>query len=105
MSETPALVNQVLYCGSVLSAPQELRGKDKASEAALLVNKLKTLVSTLLNGRSIQGRFAAVVLVKAIIDVGGWECLRSSEPWVRGLLSILQVRLSQRGFFYLLSWT
>lgn len=54
------------------------------------VHKLKTQVNTLLTGKSNNGRFTAVVLIKAIVDVGGWECLRLSEPWVRGLLSVIQ---------------
>lgn len=48
-------------------------------------------MTSLLNGRSCEGRFAAIGLVKAIIDVGGWEMLRTSDTWVRGLLSIVQV--------------
>jgi hypothetical protein len=57
----------------------------------MLVHKLKTSITTLLNGRSREGRFAAIGLVKAAVDVGGWETLRDSEAWVRGLLSIVQV--------------
>lgn len=76
-----------------MSAPQEQKPKDDASEGSLLVHKLKTNVSTLLNGRSREGRFAAIGLIKAMVDVGGWEVLRGSEPWVRGLLSIVQVCL------------
>jgi pre-rRNA-processing protein RIX1 len=78
----------------VLSAPHEAKTKDNRSEAALQVHKLKTQINSLLNGKSHNGRFAAVVLIKAVVDVGGWECLRLSEPWVRGLLSIIQVRFS-----------
>lgn len=57
----------------------------------MLVHKLKTIITTLLNGKSAAGRFTGVTLVKAVVDVGGWECLRESGPWVRSLLSILQV--------------
>lgn len=58
----------------------------------MLVHKLKTSITTHLNGRSREGRFAAIGLIKAAVDVGGWETLRGSEAWVRGLLSIVQVR-------------
>ncbi len=34
----------------------------------------------------------AVVLIKAVVEVGGWEVLQGSEPWVRGLLAVLGVR-------------
>lgn len=87
----PVLVSHVLRCGGPLSAVPEPKAKDKASEAPILVHKLRTHITTLLTGRSASGRFAAVCLVKAVIDVGGWESLRASEPWIRGLISILQV--------------
>ncbi|KAH8880714.1 hypothetical protein GQ53DRAFT_523339 [Thozetella sp. PMI_491] len=86
----PVLVAHVLRCGVPLSAPHEAKSKDKSSEASVLIHKLKTQINTLLHGRTPAGRFAAAVLVKAIVDVGGWECLRVSEPWVRGLFSVLQ---------------
>ena len=86
------LVNHVRRCGEALSASTELKSKVKTDETTMLAHRLKTQIGTLLNGKNPHGRFAAVVLVKAVVDVGGWECLRTSEPWVRGLLSILQVR-------------
>lgn len=89
----PTLINHVIRCFGPLSAPHDLKPKDGSSpEAATLVHKFKIHISSLLNGRSPGGRFAAVILVKAVIDVGGWECLRVSEPWVRGLISMLRVR-------------
>ncbi|PKS10204.1 hypothetical protein jhhlp_001954 [Lomentospora prolificans] len=84
------LTNHVLQCAEALSAPQDSKLRDNASEAAVLVHKLKTALKTLLNDRDHRRRFTGVVLVKAVIDVGGWECLRSSEPWVRGLIAVLQ---------------
>ncbi len=87
----PVLVHRVLRCGGPLSAPSEPKGKGSASDAANLVQQLKTKINTLLHGKTAQGRFAGMALAKAVIDVGGWECLRTTEPWVRGLLSILQV--------------
>jgi pre-rRNA-processing protein RIX1 len=87
----PILLKDTLRCQELLSAPQDAKGGQSASEIAVLVHKLKTQVLALLNGRSAQGRFAGAALAKAIIEVGGWECLRSSEPWVRAMLSIIQV--------------
>ncbi|KAL2019658.1 hypothetical protein VTK56DRAFT_9277 [Thermocarpiscus australiensis] len=86
----PLLVNHVLRCGSPLSSSQDAKGKDKTSETPMLVHKLKTHITTLLTGKSPPGRFAAVCLVKAVIDVGGWETLRASDPWIRGLIGLLQ---------------
>ncbi|KAK0621175.1 rRNA processing/ribosome biogenesis-domain-containing protein [Bombardia bombarda] len=86
----PMLVGHVLRCGGVLSSVQEAKGKDKLSETPVLVHRLKTHITTLLSGKNASGRFAAISLVKAVIDVGGWECLKASDAWIRGLISILQ---------------
>ncbi|KAK0646617.1 rRNA processing/ribosome biogenesis-domain-containing protein [Cercophora newfieldiana] len=86
----PVLVSLVLRCGGPLSAVPEAKAKDKTSEAPMLVHKLRTHITTLLTGRSASGRFAAVCLIKAAIDVGGWESLRLADPWIRGLISVLQ---------------
>lgn len=86
-----ALVGHVSRCAGPLSAHQDGKGKDKLSEAASLVHKLRTRITALLQGKSAPGRFAAVVLVKAVVDVGGWECLRTSEAWIAGLLSVVRV--------------
>lgn len=88
----PALVNHALRCRDVLSAPSDPKSKGGSSESAMLVHKLKTIITTHLKGKSSAGRFTGAVLVKAVVDVGGWECLRESAPWVQLLLSILQVR-------------
>ncbi|KXJ94543.1 rRNA processing/ribosome biogenesis-domain-containing protein [Microdochium bolleyi] len=86
----PSLLADVLRCEVPLSKPHESKGVDSAPEASALVHKLKTQITTLLQGRSSAGRFAGVALAKAVVEAGGWECLRTSEPWVRSLLSILQ---------------
>jgi len=88
---TPTLVRNVLRCQGPLSSGGNSGTKSDASESSVLVYKLKTQVSTLLFGKSTEGRFAAVVLIKAIVAVGGWEVLRGVESWVRGLLSVLGV--------------
>lgn len=87
----PVLVSHVLRCGGPLSAPQDTKGKDKSSEAPVLVHKLRTHITSLLTGKSPAGRFAAVCLIKAVVDVGGWESLRVAGPWIRGLIALLQV--------------
>jgi hypothetical protein len=85
----PLLVSHVVRCGGPLSAPQD--AKNKMSETPMLVHKLRTHITTLLTGRNSSGRFAAVCLIKAVIDVGGWESLRASDPWLKGLIGVLQV--------------
>ncbi|KAG5979479.1 hypothetical protein E4U55_005117 [Claviceps digitariae] len=86
----PLLSKHIVRCKSVLSSPQDPRSKEDGSQNAQLVHTMRTSVTSLLNGRSREARFAAIGLIKAIIDVGGWEMLRTSDPWVRGLLSIIQ---------------
>jgi pre-rRNA-processing protein RIX1 len=90
----PTLINHVLKCGHPLSLPHDQKAKETSSETAQLVLKFKTRITSLLNGKDPSGRFAAVALAKAVIDVGGWECLRSSDPWVRGMISIIQASLN-----------
>ncbi|KAL1843404.1 hypothetical protein VTJ49DRAFT_1754 [Mycothermus thermophilus] len=85
----PVLVSHVLRCGGPLSAPLDSKPKDKSSDTTVLVHKLRTHITTLLTGKSPAGRFVAVFLVKAVIDVGGWETLRASAPWLRGLIGVL----------------
>ncbi|KAH7162320.1 rRNA processing/ribosome biogenesis-domain-containing protein [Dactylonectria estremocensis] len=86
----PSLINHVLHCKEPLSAPHEERPKDKSTEASQLVHKLKASISTLLNGRNREAHFAAIGLIKAMVDVGGWEVLRGTGTWIGGLLSVIQ---------------
>ncbi|TEY77225.1 hypothetical protein BOTCAL_0057g00150 [Botryotinia calthae] len=88
-SLVPSLVQYVLRCQIPLSTPSVNSGKADASQSAVLVHKLKTQLTALLNGKSAPGRFAAIVLIKVVVEVGGWEILRDAGSWVRGLLSIL----------------
>lgn len=88
--QLPALSRNVLRCKDVLAAQHDAKNKEDASTSTL-VHKFKRSITTLLEGRSRDGRFAAVVLIKAVVDVGGWEILRTAGPWVNGLLSIVQV--------------
>ncbi|KAF4425239.1 hypothetical protein FACUT_9992 [Fusarium acutatum] len=86
----PSLINHVLHCKEPLSAPSDRKVKDSSSEAAQLVHKLKASITTHLNGRSRDARFAAVALIKTVVDVGGWEILRGCQSWVTGLLSVVE---------------
>ena len=87
------LASRISYCSGILSSTPS-QATSSGSEDALLVHKLKTRISSLLQDRSPEGRWTAVVLVKATVDAGGWEILKSSEPWVRGLVTILGVSLN-----------
>ncbi|KIW20514.1 hypothetical protein PV08_01089 [Exophiala spinifera] len=61
----------------------------KASNASVAVHKLRTRINSLLQEKSIAGRFTGVVLVKAAVDNGGENVLRASESWARGLLNCI----------------
>jgi pre-rRNA-processing protein RIX1 len=87
----PVLLKDLQRCQGPLSEHHGPKTSANSSEAAVLVHKLRTQIGSLLKGRSLEGRFAAVVLIRTYIEVGGWECLRAAEPWVTGLVSILQV--------------
>jgi hypothetical protein len=85
------LATSLSDCSDILSASQGQRNESPDSGNALLVTKLKARLTSLLQDRSFEGRWTAVVLVKAAIEAGQWEILRECEVWVRGLLSILSV--------------
>ncbi|KAK5631780.1 hypothetical protein RRF57_007494 [Xylaria bambusicola] len=81
----PILLKEVGRCQEPLSQSSET-----SSEASVLIHKLKTHITSLLNGRTSQGRFVGAALVKAAVETGGWECLQTSGPWVNGLISAIQ---------------
>lgn len=90
---TPALLRLVSQCRVPLSSPAANSAKLDSNTASVQVHKLKVQLTSLLNGKSPEGRFTAVVLIKSVVEVGGLEMLKTSEPWVRGLLSILGVNI------------
>lgn len=87
----PFLAESITGCREILLTSEgRERGKD-GSELGVLVHRLKTQLSTLLLEKSVEARWSAVVLIKATIEVGGWDILQGSGAWTRGLLSILNV--------------
>lgn len=88
------LASSISNCGELLSTPQSQKSGKTDSDNAVQVHKLITRLGSLLQDRTYEGRWTAVVLVKALVEAGQWEILRSSEPFVRGLISILAVRCS-----------
>lgn len=100
LTTTP--VNELPYVVSFLASslsdcaefnPQSRTGKINAADAneAVQINKLKARLTSLLQDRSVEGRWASVVLIKALLEAGGWDALRDCGPWVRGLLANLTV--------------
>lgn len=84
----PAIAASLANCKSLLSSTQSSNSRT-SSEASVAVHKFRTLLSTLLQDRTHQGRWAAIVLIKTTVEIGGWETLHKSLPWVHGLLGVL----------------
>lgn len=72
----------------MLSSPAQ--STKQGNDVSVIVHRFKTQLSTLLQDRTVEGRWAAVVLVKATIEAGGVEVLSKSNAWVRNLLGILK---------------
>ncbi|KAK3073522.1 hypothetical protein LTR53_004811 [Teratosphaeriaceae sp. CCFEE 6253] len=82
------LASSIWTCKHLISTPPV--ASKQGSEASITVNRFRTYLSTLLQDRTVEGRWAAVVLVKAVIEAGGVEILSKSNGWVRSLLGILK---------------
>ncbi|MCJ1308178.1 hypothetical protein MMC25_001830 [Agyrium rufum] len=85
----PFLVSQVLKCKEDLSAPSGRTSGRSEKDVVVLVHRLKTQISSLLQAKIFEERWAGAVLAKAAIDAGGEEMLQASGPWVRMLLGFL----------------
>jgi len=80
--------SQIWDCKALLSSPSETLKQN--SHASTVTHRYKTHLSTLLQDRTVEGRWAAVVLVKATVEAGGVEIVSKSNAWVRSLLGILK---------------
>ena len=88
----PFLANTIAGCRGIFNhLESQEQGKD-GSEIGLVVHKLRTHLSTLLQDKRVEGRWSAVVLIKATVEAGGWSILQGCGTWTRGLLAILNVR-------------
>ncbi|KAF3482409.1 uncharacterized protein GIQ15_05168 [Arthroderma uncinatum] len=76
-------------CSAILSAPANQNQHAGAPDRALLVQKLKARITSLLQDKTVEGRWSGVVLVKSTVEAGQWEILRGCETWVRSILAIL----------------
>jgi pre-rRNA-processing protein RIX1 len=80
---------QLLACKQILGASQDAVSKENAS----LLHSFKTRLSSLLQDRTVEGRWSAVVLLKSTIELGGSELLLNDKErclaWIRALVGIL----------------
>ncbi|CAG8301688.1 unnamed protein product [Penicillium nalgiovense] len=83
------LATSLTDCAELLSTPQTHKSGKSDSDNAVQIHKLKTRLASLLQDRSVEGRWTAVIIVKATVEAGQWEILRGYEPIVRSLISIL----------------
>ncbi|KAI9837444.1 MAG: hypothetical protein M1819_007092 [Sarea resinae] len=85
----PHLLSTLAACKTILSSPDSHVATREASDSAVLVHKFKTQITSLVQSRTVEGRWAGVALVKSIVELGGWEVLRTCDPWVRAMIGIL----------------
>lgn len=85
----PSILETLSLCGDVLSGKERIT-KD-GSDLSVLVHKLKTQISSLLQDKKQSSRWAAVALIKTSIETGKPDILQSAQPWVQGLLGLLGV--------------
>ena len=87
----PFLAATISTHGSMLREVNLQSQKKHSSESIVVVHKLKTQLTTLLQNESKEARWAAIVLIKAMVEVGGVGFLQNSGNWVRSLLGLLGV--------------
>lgn len=85
--QLPYLVAEIIP--SLIDCKTLISTTHSNSPDAPLLRKLKVQISALLADKSPKKRWAAIVLIKTLVDVGGWPILQEAAPWIRGLLSIL----------------
>ena len=90
----PILARNISECRELFNVPQTGTLNKDNPDNAIVVHKLKTQLSALLQDRIPDARYAAVILIKATVEVGGYEVLQGVAPWIKGLINILGVSSS-----------
>jgi pre-rRNA-processing protein RIX1 len=92
MHQLPRVAAQVSaslwQCRDLLSSTTPTSKQN--SDDGVTVHRFKTQLASLLQDRTIEGRWSAVVLIKATIEAGGLEVLSKTSPWVKTLLGFLK---------------
>lgn len=84
----PYLASQLASCAAIFEAPPD-SAKQDGTDVSVLLHKLKTRISSLLQDRTPEGRWAGTIMAKCTVELGSHEMLQSCAPWVRSLLAIL----------------
>ena len=88
---SPYLATIIAQNGNLLAASTKEGQVAGETESAVVVHKLRTQLSALLQDKNPEARYAAVILIKSTVEVGGWKTLQGVGAWVRGLIGILGV--------------
>ncbi|PSK56653.1 hypothetical protein B9Z65_6277 [Elsinoe australis] len=75
-------------CRYLLSQPRNT--SQNGGDAGVVIHRFYTQLATLVQGRSVEERWAAAVLIKATVEAGGYEALSKCKHWVSGLLTNLR---------------
>ena len=89
----PYLATIIAQCGNVFTALEKDTQTNGGSELLDLFRKFKIQLSMKLRDKSPQARYAATILIKATIEVGGLHFFQGKEigSWITGLTGILGV--------------
>ena len=90
----PILAGNISECRESLSITQVDALNEGSPENSILVHKLKIQLSALLQDRTPDARYAAVILIKATVEAGSYPILQGTAPWIKGLINILGVSSS-----------
>lgn len=83
------LPQQIGYLANSITSNCEDLLSASNPEHAVVIHKLRTRTSALLQDRSSEGRLCGIVIAKALVEVGGHALLSESGSWVRNLISCL----------------
>jgi hypothetical protein len=86
------LITAVQASKTTLCSAEPFKGSDNASTEAVVLHRFRTQINSLLSGKSPEGRWVAIVLIKTAVELVGWETLQMSGPWVRQMVEIMRVR-------------
>ena len=90
---TARLISTLENCHEAF-AIAEGQGRDRAAtDLRVLVHKYKSQLTSLLQGKSVAGRWVAAILIKVTVEAGLSLLIPDTKQWIRGMLAMLSVSL------------
>ena len=90
---TARLIPTVENCHGAFVIAEE-QGRDRpVTDLRVLVHTYKSQLTSLLQGKTVGGRWAAVALIKVTVEAGLQVLVPDTKQWIRGMLAILTVSL------------